>query len=134
MITVMGATGHTGGGIADRLLAAGQPVRVHGRSADRLEDLAARGAEPVTGDAASAADLARAFAGAEAVYTLLPPTPQAADVPAEQERFGEAIAAAVRESGVKRVVMLSSVGADRPSGNGPIDGLYRQEQRLRATS
>ena len=132
MITVMGATGHTGGGIADRLLAAGEKVRVHGRSAGRLEALAARGAEPVVGDAASAGDLARAFAGAEAVYTLLPPTPQAADVPAEQDRFGEAIASAVRESGVRRVVMLSSVGADRPSGNGPIDGLYRQEQRLRA--
>ena len=132
MITVMGATGHTGGGIADRLLAAGKKVRVLGRSADRLEALAARGAEPVVGDAADAADFARAFAGAEGVYTLIPPTPQAADVPAEQDRVGEAIAHAVRESGVRRVVMLSSIGADRPSGNGPIDGLYRQEERLRA--
>jgi len=131
MIAVMGATGHTGGGVAAALLDAGRPVRVLGRSAERLAALAGRGAEPVVGDILDADTLSRAFTGAEAVYTLLPPTPQAADVPAEQDRIGEAVAAAVRASGVRRVVLLSSLGADQPSGTGPILGLRRQEERLR---
>jgi uncharacterized protein YbjT (DUF2867 family) len=37
----------------------------------------------------------------------------------------------VRESGVRYVVFLSSVGAEQPTGTGPIAGLHAQEQRLR---
>jgi uncharacterized protein YbjT (DUF2867 family) len=35
---------------------------------------------------------------------------------------------------VKHVVNLSSIGAEQPSGTGPIAGLYRQEQRLNKLS
>jgi uncharacterized protein YbjT (DUF2867 family) len=132
MITIMGATGNTGRAIADALLAEGRAVRVLGRSAERLADLAARGAEVMVGDAADADHLTAAFRGAEAVYTLQPPNATAPDFPAYQDRVGEAIATAVARSGVRKVVMLSSVGADVESDNGPIAGLFRQEERLRA--
>jgi len=36
MITVMGATGHTGSGVAEKLLGLGKKVRVLGRSAGNL--------------------------------------------------------------------------------------------------
>ena len=36
MITVMGATGHTGKAISETLLAAGEKVRALGRSAEKL--------------------------------------------------------------------------------------------------
>jgi uncharacterized protein YbjT (DUF2867 family) len=35
---------------------------------------------------------------------------------------------------VRHAIALSSVGADRPAGTGPIAGLHAQEQRLRAIS
>lgn len=130
-ITVMGSTGNTGGTIARRLLDAGEPVRAIGRSAPRLAPLAAAGAEARVGDAADAEFLADAFRGADAVYTLLPIDPQAPDYHAQQTRLGEAIAAAVREAGVRRVVALSSVGADLAEGTGFIASLHAQEQRLR---
>lgn len=38
---------------------------------------------------------------------------------------------AIRDSGVRYVVFLSSVGADLPEGTGPIAGLHAQEERLR---
>jgi uncharacterized protein YbjT (DUF2867 family) len=74
--------------------------------------------------------LACAFAGATAVYAMIPTDYAANDMAAEQDRLGDAITRAIASAGVKRVVNLSSVGARLSSGTGPIAGLHRQEQRL----
>jgi uncharacterized protein YbjT (DUF2867 family) len=128
MISVMGATGHVGGEVARRLLKAGQKVRALGRSRERLASVP--GAEARAGDAADAAYLTDAFRGADAVLTLLPPDLHSTDYRALQDRQGETIVKAVRDSGVRYVVLVSSVGADQPSGTGPIAGLHAQEARL----
>ena len=132
MITIMGATGNTGRVAAETLLAAGKKVRVLGRSLDRLQPWAGKGAEALAGDANDAAFLTRAFKGSDAVYTLIPPDLSAPDYRAYQTKMGEAITRAVRDSGVHHVVFLSSVGAQHPSGTGPIAGLYDQEKRFAA--
>ena len=132
MIAVMGATGNTGRMVSERLLEQGSDVRALGRSADRLAGLVAKGAEAAVGEAADAGYLTGAFRGADAVYTLLPPNLQADDYSAFQDQVGEAIAGAIKESGVGHVVFLSSIGADQPEGTGPIAGLHRQEGRLRS--
>jgi uncharacterized protein YbjT (DUF2867 family) len=131
MITVMGATGNTGRVTAEALLSRGEKVRVVGRDAGKLAALVARGAEAAVGSASDASFLARAFAGAETAYTLLPPDMGVPDLRAHQDRVGEATVQALRQAGVKRVVFLSSVGADLPAGTGPIAGLHAQEERLR---
>ena len=131
MITVMGASGNTGGKIAAQLLEAGQKVRVLGRNEQVLAPLWQAGAEVVLGDTSDPPFLARAFAGADAAYTLLPTDRRAPDYRARQRREGEAIAAAIRASGVRHVVALSSVGADLADGNGVIAGLHEQEERLK---
>jgi uncharacterized protein YbjT (DUF2867 family) len=132
MITVMGATGKVGGAIARELLGSGMKVRALGRSTSKLAELAAAGAQPMTGDMGDAGFLVRTFDGAEAAFTMLPFDPSAPDYQAHQARVGEAIVAAIRGSGVRRVVALSSIGADAPSGTGVLTSLYAQEQRLRA--
>lgn len=131
MIVVMGATGHTGKEITKALLKTGEKVRALGRSESKLAELQAAGAETLAGDATDAAFLTRAFPRADAVYTLFPPDPQSPDFRAKQDRIGEAIVKGIRENGVKHVVFLSSIGADQPSGTGPIAGLHAQEERLR---
>jgi uncharacterized protein YbjT (DUF2867 family) len=131
MITIMGATGNTGRVITETLLASGQKVRALGRSAAKLAALKDKGAEVQFGDGMDAAYLADAFRGSDAVYTLLPPDPQAPDFRAKQDRQGEAITEAVRRSGVRHVVFLSSIGANLPEGTGPIVGLHEQEERFR---
>jgi uncharacterized protein YbjT (DUF2867 family) len=75
--------------------------------------------------------LANAFRGADAVYTLLPTDQRSPDYRAGQDRQGEAIVKAIRESGVRYVVALSSVGAELSEGTGPIAGLHAQEERLK---
>lgn len=131
MIAVMGATGHTGKIVAETLLARGEKVRVLGRDARKLEPFARSGAEVAAGDASDAGYLARAFAGAEAAYTLIPPDPTAPAFRAYQDRIGTATAKALKEARVERVVLLSSLGAEQPAGTGPILGLHAQEARLR---
>jgi uncharacterized protein YbjT (DUF2867 family) len=132
MITVMGATGNTGRKISELLLEAGEDVRALGRSPEKLAPLRALGADTVAGDVRDADYLAGTFAGADAVYTLTAFEPTLPDYHADQDRRGEAIASAVRQSGVCHVVALSSIGAELASGNGFIASLHRQEQRLRA--
>lgn len=132
MITVMGATGNTGGAIASALLAGGEHVRALGRDEAKLAALARAGAEVLAGDAGDPAFLTGAFRGAGAVYTLLPVDPRAPDYHAQQTRVGEATVAAVRAAGVRHVVALSSVGAEVATGTGFIASMHVQEQRLRA--
>ena len=132
MITVMGASGHTGGEVARRLLRAGRPVRAVGRSAARLAGLAAAGAEVCAGDAADAAFLTAAFRGADAVYAMLPFDPAEPDHMASQRRLGEATVTALRAAGVPAAVALSAVGAGQPASarTGFLASLHEQETRL----
>lgn len=132
MITVMGATGNTGKKIAEGLLEARQQVRAIGRSEVKLAALRDAGVEALVGDSSDPDFLTSAFRGAEAVYTLLPTDPRAADYPARQRQEGEAIVSAVRESGVKHVVALSCIGAELSEGTGMIKGLHAQEERLKS--
>jgi uncharacterized protein YbjT (DUF2867 family) len=130
MITVLGATGRTGGEVTRRLLAAGEQVRAVGRSVERLARLA--GAEPFAGDAGDPDFLAGALRGANAAYVMYPYDPRATDYLAAQRRFGAAALRALRDSGVGHVVALSSIGADLPAGTGFVASLHEQEQLLRS--
>jgi uncharacterized protein YbjT (DUF2867 family) len=53
---------------------------------------------------------------------------------AYQERVSDAYAAAVKSAGVVHAVTLSSVGAQRPQGTGPIVGVHNLEQKLNAVA
>lgn len=130
MYVLMGANGNITSRAARTLLQQGHAVRVIGRSEATLAPLKALGAELAIGDAQQAGFLARAFAGATAVYTMIPPDYAAPDMRRSQALFGTAIAAAIVQADVARVVNLSSVGAELPAGTGPIAGLHAQEQRL----
>lgn len=129
MYTVIGATGNTGRVVAEDLLAAGLPVRVVGRSPDRLAALVEAGAEPVVGDVSDAEFVARACDGVGGVYHLIPPLYHM-DLRAWQTEAGEALVSGIRDAGVPYVVNLSSVGAQHRGGTGPIAGLREQEERF----
>lgn len=130
MIAIVGASGNTGGVAAGRLLERGEKVRVIGRSQGRLERLTKQGAEAFIADATDATAMAKAFEGARAVYAMIPPNVSSPDVPGYQERISDALTAAVAETGTSKVVMLSSVGADKPGKTGPVTGLHRMEEKL----
>lgn len=133
MYVITGATGNTGRIITPELLANGKSVRLIGRDKAKLAPLAAKGAEVFEGSLEDAAAMSRAFSGATAVYAMIPPNFAAADdFRGYQNRVGKNLIQAIRNSGVKYVVVLSSIGADVASGNGPVGGLYDFEQQLAA--
>jgi uncharacterized protein YbjT (DUF2867 family) len=130
MYVILGASGNTGHVVAQQLLSKGKKVRVVGRNADHLQFLAAEGAEKFIADVTDAQALAKAFHQAESAYVMIPPNPTSTDFRAFQNRAGDAITKALQDAGVKNVVALSSLGADQPSGTGPILGLHDLEQKL----
>jgi uncharacterized protein YbjT (DUF2867 family) len=134
MYVILGATGHTGSVLANALLLKGEQVRVVGRDAGRLERFVRRGAQAMTADVSDAVALTKAFSGARAAYLMLPPGMTSQDYRADQERESDAIAKAVKDSGVRYAVHLSSFGAQVPEGTGPIAGLHSSEEKLNAIS
>lgn len=130
MYVVLGASGNTGHVVANTLLSNNKKVRVVGRNADHLQLLANKGGEVFTADVTDAQSLTRAFHGAESAYVLLPPNVTTNDYRAFQERMIDTIVKAVRDAKVKNIVSLSSIGADKPSGTGPVVGLHNLEQKL----
>ena len=134
MITVFGATGRVGGQVVRKLLAAGERVRALGRSREKLAGLANLGAQTLTGDAHDVEYLTQAFRGSQAVFVVMPHDVRAEDYHAAQDVLGEAIAKALANAGVRHVVFMSSIGADRAEGTGVVASLHRQERRLQRLS
>ncbi len=134
MYIVTGATGNTGHIVAKRLLEQGKNVRVIGRSAEKLAQLAALGAEPFVADLSDEDALIAAFGGARAAYVLIPPSMISEDFRAYQGDVTQALGAAIEKNEVKHVVALSSIGADKAEKTGPIVGLHLLEEKLRRIS
>jgi uncharacterized protein YbjT (DUF2867 family) len=130
MYIITGATGHIGSRIAKKLLESGKRVRVISRSLARLKPFIAMGAEPFEGDLADTKFLAQAFAGGEAVFSMIPPNQAAEKVRKYQNRMSKSIISAVRRAKITRVVNLSSVGARLKEKTGPIAGLHDHEEAL----
>ncbi len=129
MITVLGATGNVGSKIAAQLLAKGVHVRVVGRDAKKLSAQFG-GAEVRAGDITDVSFLTEALKGSEAAFLMIPPDYAAASFAGHYQKVSEAIAAAVKNSGLKFAVNLSSLGAELAGGTGPIKYLGPHEKRL----
>lgn len=109
-ILVYGATGAQGKPVARQLIKAGHRVRVLARTPDSAAELGTLGAEIVTGDLSDAASLARASAGMDGVFLLVPffdPQPS----------YGINAINAAKNAGVKRIVWNAS-GAIIPAETG----------------
>ncbi len=129
IIAVMGGTGHIGHIIAEDLLKRGHVIRVVGRNEKKLRTLLAKGAEIYFSEFDDVDVLTEAFKDCCAVFCMIPPN-MLEDEAVYQDHVGEAICNALINCQVKRVVNLSSIGAELTSGTGPILGLHRQEERL----
>lgn len=130
MYVILGASGNTGSVVANALLDKGKKVRVVGRDSKKLARFVSRDAEAAVADAADAEALTRAFAGAEAVYGLVPPNVTSENYRRFQDEVSDAMATAIEAAGVEHVVALSSFGADKAEKTGPVAGLYSMEERF----
>src|SRR6185437_11069747 len=134
MIAIVGATGNTARPAVEALLAKGEQIRVIGRDAGKLQPFVQRGAAAAVGNIEEPGFLAQALDGAQAAYLVVPQAMHREDFRAYQERITDAFAESVAAAGVQHVISLSSLGAQHPSGTGPIAGLHNMEQKLNAIS
>jgi len=129
-IVVTGSLGNISKPLTKILTAKGHNVVVISSNAERQKDIEALGAVAAIGSVKDGDFLTNTFNSADAVYTMIPPNFAAPDPIAYYEHIGNSYTKAIDLSGVKRVVNLSSWGADLPSGTGFIVGSYRVEQIL----
>ncbi len=118
MQVILGASGQVGSAIVRNLLARGENVRAVVRQEKKAGPLQEMGAEVVLGDASDLSSLNKALEGAESLFVL---TPEANAERPILELTQEIVAnyrLAIDASGVRRVIALSSVGAQFDSGTG----------------
>jgi uncharacterized protein YbjT (DUF2867 family) len=130
MIVITGASGKIGSKVTDALLEKGKKLRLVARHADKLKKYEGK-AEIMTGDLTDEAFLTKAYQGAEAALIMLPADPNNPDVKAYQEKGVKSITNAVKNSGVKKVVAISSVGGHTTDHTGIVAGLAKLETSLK---
>lgn len=127
---VTGSIGNIGKPIVEGLVKAGKDVRVITSSADRAKDIERLGAKALIGQVQDAAFVKQAFKGADVVYTMIPPIWQTDNWRKSQNEVGRNYAEAIQANNIKYVVNLSSIGAHRGDGVGPVNGLADFEKML----
>ena len=130
MYLVTGITGKVGGATARHLQAAGKQVRALVRNEAKAAAWADKGVELVAGTWEDAAAVARALEGVEGAYLMMPPSM----APSPDFREARAVTASYKEALAKttvpKVVVLSSMGSEKPSGLGLITATHLLEQGL----
>jgi uncharacterized protein YbjT (DUF2867 family) len=132
-IVVTGSLGHIGKPLTAALAQQGHSVTVISSSAEKQKDIEAVGATAAIGSLEDFEFLTQTFDGADAVYTMVPPNnyfDHNLDLLAYYRQLGENYANAVTQTGVKRVVNLSTIGAHLEAGSGILIGAHDVEQML----
>lgn len=120
-ILVTGATGCLGSRLVEKLLDAGEAVKVFVRSQSQADWLRRRGAEVVVGDLRDDEAIARAMAGVDTVYHCAAYTSEKgswAEFEESNIRGTERLLAAAAQ--VRRFVHVSSAGIYSPVSNGKL--------------
>ncbi|MDY7226672.1 NmrA family NAD(P)-binding protein [Hyalangium rubrum] len=132
MHIILGATGHVGSAVAHALLDRGEPVTAVTRDGRKAEALARRGAEVAVVDVRDVGALREVFRRGTRAFLLNPPADPSTDTVTEERRTVAAIAQAVAGSGLRKVVVQSTYGAQPGDGLGDLGVLYELEQALAA--
>jgi uncharacterized protein YbjT (DUF2867 family) len=134
-IIVTGSLGNISKPLTQALVQKGHSVTVISSKPERQKDIEALGASAAIGSVEDVDFLTTTFTGADAVYCMEPPPNfmnKDFDLMASISQLGNNYAQAIRQSGVKRVVHLSSIGAHRDNGVGILSFHYKAEQILNA--
>lgn len=131
-VIVTGSLGNIGKPLTSALVQKGHTVTVISSNPAKQKDIETLGATAAIGSLEDARFLTRVFTGADVVYCMVPPNyhTTGADPIVYCKQIGNNYAQAIRQSGVKRVIHLSSFGADLDKGTGIILGAHHVEQIL----
>ena len=131
MFLITGITGKVGGAAAKHLLAGGKQVRALVRDESKAKRWADQGVELVRGEWENTEALTRALEGVEGAYLMMPPV----QTPSRDFHEAKAVIASYKQALAQtpppKVVALSSMGSEKPSGLGLIASTHLMEEALK---
>jgi len=135
-IIITGSLGHISKPLTQELVQKGHTVTVISSKPEKQQDIEALGAKAAIGTMEDPDFLSATFKGANVVYLMVALGAgsffdQNLNIMAAHNKIGNNYAQAIRQSGVKRVVHLSSIGAHTDKGNGILAFHYNVENILK---
>ena len=120
-VVITGSLGHISKPLTNELVQKGHEVTVISSKPEKQNDIEALGATAAIGNLEDVDFLTAIFTGADAVYLIVPPVDffdHSLDITAYYKKLGNNYVQAIQQSGVKRIVYLSALGAhlDKVSG------------------
>ena len=134
---VTGSLGNISKPLAQELVQKGHRVTVISSKPEKQKDIEAMGGVAAIGTLEDVDFLVSTFTGSDAVYCMVPPNDYfdlSLDLIAYYCRIGNNYAQAIHQSGVKRVVNLSTFGAHLEKGSGILFGAHNVEKILNELS
>jgi len=134
-ITITGSLGNISKPLTQELVQKGHQITVISSNPERQKEIEALGASAAIGTMEDADFLTASFKGADAVYVMETMGPRGffdhnLDIIAAINKIGNNYKQAIEQSGVKRLVHLSSIGAHTDKGNGLLAFHYNVETIL----
>ncbi|MFJ4585032.1 NAD(P)H-binding protein [Streptomyces echinatus] len=136
MIVVTTPTGQIGRQVLDQLVDAPDStkgIRVIARDPARLSARVRERVEVVQGSHSDAAVLNEACTGADRLFWLVPPTPQADSVEGHFRDFTEPLCEVIGRQGVERVVSVSTLGRGVAKNAGQISASLAMDEAIMGT-
>lgn len=133
MIVITAPTGKIGRQVLDEILDGGRPVRVIARDPSRLASQVRERVEVVQGTHRDPEVVAKAFAGADSVFWLVPPDPRAESVEGHVLDFTRPACEAIKSQGISRVVGVSSLGRGVARNAGQISAVLAMDELIEST-
>jgi uncharacterized protein YbjT (DUF2867 family) len=132
MHIILGGNGHVGSAIAQALLLQREPVTIISRSSSSIPKWQKRGAQVEIVDVHNTVELHRVFATGKRLFLLNPPANPATNIDVEERKSLASIFAAIKDSGLEKIVAQSTYGAQPGDRIYDLGVLYELEQQLAA--
>lgn len=133
MLVITTPTGRIGHQVLERVLDGGEPVRVIARDPSRLPSSTRERVDVIPGSHGDPDVVAKAFAGADGVFWLVPPNPYAENVEGHVLDFTRPACEAIKAQGVKRVVGVSSLGRGVAKNAGQVSAVLAMDELIEST-
>ena len=123
-IIITGSVGNVAKPLAQQLIAEGHDITVISSNNSKKNEIENLGAKAAIGSITDLDFLVKTFEGADAAFLMTPPNMGGTNIVKNTINAGKNYVDAIKQTGVKKIVMLSSIGVESPIENGPIKGLH----------
>lgn len=123
-IIITGSSGNVAKPLTKNLIAQGHDITVISSNETKKYEIEGLGAKAAIGSITDVDFLVKTFENADAAFLMTPPNMGGSNIIENTIDAGKNYAEAIQQSGIKKIVMLSSIGVESPVENGPIKGLH----------